>query len=67
MLRAWITTSRSTQTPATASPDHESAGDPSPLIFMVMGKFAGISACHEPSAQDARRRIVSFFRTQLTS
>jgi hypothetical protein len=66
MLRAWITTSRSTQTPATASPDHESAGDPSPLIFVVMGKFAGISACHEPSAQDARRRIVSFFRTQLT-
>ena len=31
MLRAWITTSRSNQTPATASPDHESAGDPSPL------------------------------------
>ena len=32
-----------------------------------MGKFAGTSAYHEPSAHDARRRIVSFFRTQLTS
>ena len=47
--------------------DHESAVDPSLLIFVVMGKFAGTSADHEPSAQDARRRIVSFFRTQMTS
>jgi carboxymethylenebutenolidase len=47
--------------------DHESAGDPSPLIFVVMGKFAGTSGYHEPSVQDARRCIVPFFRTQLTS
>jgi len=46
--------------------DHDSAGDRSPLIFVVMGKFAGPAGYHEPSAQDARRRIVSFFRTHLT-
>jgi hypothetical protein len=31
-----------------------------------MGKFAGPSGYHEPSAQDARRRIVRFFSTHLT-
>lgn len=46
--------------------DHESAGDPNPLIFAVMGLFAGPSGYHEPSAQDARRRIVGFFRAHLT-
>jgi carboxymethylenebutenolidase len=46
--------------------DHDSAGDPNPLIFVVMGIFAGPSGYHEPSARDARRRIVSFFRTHLT-
>jgi carboxymethylenebutenolidase len=45
--------------------DHEHAGDPNPLLFVVMGKFAGPEGYHEPSAQDARRRIVSFFRTHL--
>ena len=45
--------------------DHERAGDPSPLIFAVMGVFAGASDYHEPSAQDARRRIVSFFNAHL--
>lgn len=45
--------------------DHESAGDPSPLIFKVMGVFSGASDYHEPSAQDARRRILSFFNTHL--
>ena len=33
----------------------------------VHGPFAGTSAYHGPPAQDARRRIVSFVRTQLTS
>lgn len=46
--------------------DHESVGDRSPFIFVVMGKFAGASGYHEPSAQDARRRIVSFFNTHLS-
>jgi len=45
--------------------DHQSAGDPNPVIFVVMGKFAGSAGYHEPSAQDARRRIVSFFRAHL--
>jgi hypothetical protein len=30
-----------------------------------MGKFAGPSGYHEPSAHDARRRIVAFFGTHL--
>lgn len=47
--------------------DHEAAGDRSPLIFVVMGKFAGPAGYHEPSAKDARQRIVSFFNTHLTS
>jgi carboxymethylenebutenolidase len=45
--------------------DHQSAGDPNPVIFVVMGKFAGSAGYHGPSAQDARRRIVSFFRAHL--
>jgi carboxymethylenebutenolidase len=45
--------------------DHDSAGDPNPVIFVVMGKFAGPSGYHEPSARDARRRIVAFFRAHL--
>jgi len=45
--------------------DHEGAGDRNPLIFVVMGKFAGPAGYHEPSAQDARRRIIRFFRTHL--
>jgi hypothetical protein len=36
------------------------------LLFAVMGKLApGVAGYHEPSAQDARRRIVSFFDTHL--
>jgi carboxymethylenebutenolidase len=40
--------------------------DPStvPALLIVMAKLSG-SAYHEPSAQDARRRIVSFFNTHL--
>ena len=43
--------------------DHDSADVP--ILFLVMGKFAGGGGYHEPSAQDARRRIVSFFNTHL--
>lgn len=45
--------------------DHDSAGDRNPFIFVVMGRFAGVSGYHDPSAQDARRRIARFFRTHL--
>ncbi len=47
--------------------DHEVAGDRNPLIFVVMGVFAGPSGYHEPAAADARRRIVTFFNTHLRS
>jgi carboxymethylenebutenolidase len=40
--------------------DHDSAGDRAPAILVVMGKFGGPVGYHEPSALDARRRIVSF-------
>lgn len=45
--------------------DHEGAADRSPLIFVVMGRFAGPAGYHEPSAKDARQRIVSFFDAHL--
>jgi carboxymethylenebutenolidase len=45
--------------------DHEGAGDRNPLIFVVMGTFAGPAGYHEPSAEDARRRIVAFFDAHL--
>ena len=35
-----------------------------PTLFVVMGKIAE-AKYHEPSAQDARRRVVSFFNTHL--
>ncbi len=38
--------------------------DEVPLFFTVFGRFIG-GGYHEPSAQDARRRIVSFFDTYL--
>ena len=38
-----------------------------PAIFVVMGKFNGPSGLHEPSAADARQRIVSFFNRHLTA
>jgi carboxymethylenebutenolidase len=34
-------------------------------IMAVMGRLAGPSGYHEPSATDARRRIVSFFDRHL--
>jgi carboxymethylenebutenolidase len=36
-----------------------------PILFVVMGTLAGGGGYHEPSARDARRRIVSFFNTRL--
>jgi carboxymethylenebutenolidase len=45
--------------------DHKGAGDRTPTIFVVMGKFTGPSDYHEPSAKDARRRIVTFFDRHL--
>jgi len=47
--------------------DHPGAGDADPLIFRVMGVFAGPAGYHDPSARDARRRIVSFFAAHLQS
>ena len=44
--------------------DHDPADVP--ILFAVMGKFAGGGGYHEPSAQDARHRILSFFNTHLT-
>ncbi len=45
--------------------DHPGAGDPTPRIVVVMGRFLGTSEYHEPSAVAARRRIVSFFDRHL--
>ncbi len=45
--------------------DHEGAGDKLPLLFAVMAKLSVGPGYHEPSAQDARRRIVAFFDTHL--
>lgn len=47
--------------------DHEGAGDRNPLIFVVMGAFAGPAGYHEPSARDARSRIAAFFDRHLRS
>jgi carboxymethylenebutenolidase len=33
--------------------DHDGAGDRNPFIFVVMGRLAGVSGYHEPSAHDA--------------
>jgi carboxymethylenebutenolidase len=37
-----------------------------PALLVIMAKFTR-SAYHEPSAQDARRRIIAFFNTHLKS
>jgi carboxymethylenebutenolidase len=44
--------------------DHQGAGDKSPLLFAASGRFSAMGY-HEASAQDARRRIISFFDTHL--
>ena len=38
-----------------------------PAILVVMGKFNGPSGLHEPSAADARHRIVAFFNRHLNA
>ena len=45
--------------------DHESAGDKTPLLFTVLGKLTPGAGYHEPSAQDARRRIIAFLDRHL--
>jgi len=44
--------------------DHERDRADAPVLFKVLGKIIGANY-HEPSAQDARHRIVSFFNTHL--
>jgi carboxymethylenebutenolidase len=43
--------------------DH--SDEKTPLLFAAMGRLTGGIAYHEPSAVDARRRIVSFFDVHL--
>ena len=45
--------------------DHDGAGDKTPLLFAVFGKLSPGAGYHEPSARDARRRIVAFFDAHL--
>jgi len=45
--------------------DHPGAGDRIPLLFVVMAKFTGGADYHEPSALDARARIIAFFARHL--
>jgi len=47
--------------------DHKGAGDHVPLVFAVMARFTGGADYHDPSARDARRRIVAFFNDILKS
>ena len=44
--------------------DHEGAGDDVPALFVLSAKLI-VGAYHEPSALDARRRIIGFFDTHL--
>ncbi len=46
--------------------DHEGAGDHMPALFAVLGRFMG-SGYHEPSAEDAKKRIRAFFDSHLRS
>ena len=45
--------------------DHQGAGDPTPILFAVVGRLMGGSGYDEASATDARRRILAFFDTHL--
>jgi carboxymethylenebutenolidase len=47
--------------------DHDGAGDKTPLLFAVFGRLTPGAGYHEPSAQDARRRIIAFFDAHLTT
>ena len=44
--------------------DHEGAGDRVPFYFALMGRLVA-NGYHEPSARDARRRIIAFFDKHL--
>ena len=45
--------------------DHDGANDSVPVLFAVLGKLMPGAGYHEPSAHDARGRILSFFNTHL--
>jgi carboxymethylenebutenolidase len=45
--------------------DHDGAGDKTPLLFAVLAKLSPGAGYHEPSAQDARKRILAFFAAHL--
>jgi carboxymethylenebutenolidase len=45
--------------------DHDGAGDKTPLLFAVLGKLSPGAGYHEPSARDARRRIIAFLDARL--
>lgn len=47
--------------------DHDGAGDKSPLLLAVMAKLTPGPGYHEASAEDARRRIVTFFDAHLSA
>jgi len=47
-----------------ASAGHSFLNDHHSILFTVLGKLIG-AGYHEPSAQDARRRIRSFFDRHL--
>jgi carboxymethylenebutenolidase len=46
--------------------DHVGAHDPLPAVFSILGRFMSFGY-HGPSADDARRRIISFFDAHLRS
>jgi len=45
--------------------DHEGAGDHIPAFFVPVMKAMGPTKLHEPSAADARARIIAFFDTHV--
>jgi carboxymethylenebutenolidase len=45
--------------------DHDGAGDKAPLAFAVLARLTPGAGYHEPSARDARRRILAFFDAHL--
>lgn len=45
--------------------DHDGAGDKTPLLFAVLGRLSPGDGFNEPSARDARKRIIAFFDAHL--
>jgi carboxymethylenebutenolidase len=63
---ASLTTSKYAEAGHAFLNDHEGAGDKNPVLFRVMGKLTEeVSGYHEPSALDARQRIIRFFGEHL--